>query len=194
MKIAIIGAGNIGGTLGRKWQAAGHNVIFGVRDPDKADDLPAPAQLPSEAVVGADVVLFAVPGQAMGELVPKLAAHLNGQVLLDATNKPGQATLNSLDLLREAAPDSSLYRAFSTLGWENFAEPLIDGHMIDLFYCGDSAKKDAVSLLIEQIGLRPVYLGGVDQVEIVDHLTRLWFNLAFQQGYGRRVALSLLTG
>ena len=34
MKIAILGAGNIGGTLGAKWAAAGHAVVFGVRDPD----------------------------------------------------------------------------------------------------------------------------------------------------------------
>ena len=32
MKIAILGAGNIGGTLGKKWLKAGHEVIFGVRD------------------------------------------------------------------------------------------------------------------------------------------------------------------
>src|SRR5207245_3286353 len=30
--IAVIGTGNIGGTLGRKWAAAGHEVAFGVRD------------------------------------------------------------------------------------------------------------------------------------------------------------------
>ena len=32
MKIAVLGAGNIGGTLGKKWLAAGHEVVFGVRD------------------------------------------------------------------------------------------------------------------------------------------------------------------
>ena len=33
MKIAVIGAGNVGGTLGRRWGESGHEVIFGVRDP-----------------------------------------------------------------------------------------------------------------------------------------------------------------
>ncbi|MGC1752755.1 MAG: NAD(P)-binding domain-containing protein [Trebonia sp.] len=32
MKIAVIGKGNIGGTLGSKWRAAGHDVVFGARD------------------------------------------------------------------------------------------------------------------------------------------------------------------
>ena len=34
MKISILGPGKIGGGLGRKWMAAGHEIIFGVRNPD----------------------------------------------------------------------------------------------------------------------------------------------------------------
>ncbi|MBL8119868.1 MAG: NAD(P)-binding domain-containing protein, partial [Anaerolineae bacterium] len=33
MRIGIIGAGNIGGTLGKAWSDRGHEVVFGVRDP-----------------------------------------------------------------------------------------------------------------------------------------------------------------
>ena len=33
MKIAIIGAGNVGGTLGRGWAKKGHDIFFGVREP-----------------------------------------------------------------------------------------------------------------------------------------------------------------
>ncbi|HEV2582554.1 MAG TPA: NAD(P)-binding domain-containing protein, partial [Ktedonobacteraceae bacterium] len=33
-KITVLGAGNIGGTLGRKWATAGHQVAFGVSDPN----------------------------------------------------------------------------------------------------------------------------------------------------------------
>ena len=32
MRIAVIGKGNIGGTLGSKWRAAGHDVVYGTRD------------------------------------------------------------------------------------------------------------------------------------------------------------------
>ena len=35
MKLAIIGAGSVGGTLGTAWaqKKAGHEIFFGVRDP-----------------------------------------------------------------------------------------------------------------------------------------------------------------
>ena len=46
--------------------------------------------------------------------------------------------------------------------------------------------------LIADIGLRPIYVGDLDQVTLIDTLTRLWFALAFQQGYGRRLAFKLL--
>ena len=66
---------------------------------------------------------------------------------------------------------------------------------IDLFYCGDSGEgQRQVDQLIADIGLRPIYVGGRDQVDVIDGLTRLWFALAFNQGYGRRLAFKLLQG
>lgn len=201
MKIAVIGTGNIGGTLGRQWAAAGHDVVFGARDPEaeKVRALLAEvgqgataASVPT-AVTQADAVLFAIPGRAMSETIAQLGDHLNGKILLDATNNVGQQPMNNLSVLRQAAPDSPIFRAFSTLGWENFAEPLIDGQQVDLFYCGDAGKGErVVSQLIEDVGLRPVYLGGVEQADLPDAMTRLWFTLAFQQGKGRRLAFKVL--
>ncbi|MBP6471585.1 MAG: NAD(P)-binding domain-containing protein [Chloroflexi bacterium] len=201
MKISVLGAGNIGGTLGGKWAAAGHEVVFGVRDPQAekvqlllakagngATAVPVPA-----AAAGADVVVFAVPGGAMGETAVALGSKLNGKILVDTANLVGQTPMNSLSLLRQAAPASPLFRAFSNLGWENFADPVIDGVQVDLFYCGDGGDgQTAVHTLIADIGLRPVYLGGVDQADLVDSLTRLWFVLALQRGYGRHLAFKLM--
>jgi predicted dinucleotide-binding enzyme len=34
MKIAVIGMGNVGGVLGRRWAKAGHQVTFGARNPN----------------------------------------------------------------------------------------------------------------------------------------------------------------
>ncbi len=199
MKISIIGAGNIGGTLGRKWAQAGHAVAFGVRDPQEAAVQSLVAELNGEttavsipaSAAEAEVVLFAVPGQAMPDLVATLGDQLNGKILIDATNKVGQASMNSLELLRQHAPDSALYRAFSTLGWENFAEPVLDGVAVDLFYCGD-AKGGKVEELITAVGLRPIYVGGTEQADLIDTLARLWFVMALQQGRGRHLAFKMI--
>ena len=52
MKIAIIGIGNVGGTLGPAWAKAGHDVIFGVRDPnsEKVKRIGRPDEI-AEAVI-----------------------------------------------------------------------------------------------------------------------------------------------
>ena len=34
MKIAVIGMGNVGGVLGRRWAEARHGVTFGARRPE----------------------------------------------------------------------------------------------------------------------------------------------------------------
>lgn len=200
MNISVLGAGNIGGTLGRKWAAYGHEVVFGVRNPqaEKVQSLLASIEHAATAVTvptsiaNADVVVFAIPGRAMAETISQLGSQLRGKILIDTTNNVGQATMHSLDLLRQAAPDSPLFRAFSTLGWENFANPVIDGLQVDLLYCGDNGEgQTAVHALIAAIGLRPVYIGGLDQAHLIDALTRLWF-VVVQQGQGRHLAFKVI--
>jgi predicted dinucleotide-binding enzyme len=65
MRIAIIGAGNVGGALGRGWTRARHTVTYGVRDPGaKAAALAqrgAQVALPRPAVEWSDVVVLATP-------------------------------------------------------------------------------------------------------------------------------------
>ena len=201
MKIIILGAGNIGSTLGSKWANKGHEVVFGVRDPqaEKVQALLAKmgqgttAVSISTAAANAEVVVFAIPGSAMAATAAQLGSQLNGKILIDTTNNVGQPVMGSLDVLRQAAPDSPIFRAFCTLGWENFAVPVIDGMQVDLFYCGDGGgEQTAVDNLITDIGLRPVYVGGVETADLLDALTRLWFIMAFQKGYGRHLAFKMI--
>ncbi|MDJ0751877.1 MAG: NAD(P)-binding domain-containing protein [Ardenticatenaceae bacterium] len=201
MKISIIGAGNIGGTLGGKWATQGHQVVFGVRDPQAGkvqillESHGTTAHSINKSITEAEVVVFAIPGGAMAETVGRLGDNLNGKILIDATNHVGQQQMHQLPLLRQAAPESAIFRAFSTLGWENFADPVIGGQQVDLFYCGDSGSgQEMVNDLIADIGLRPIYIGGLDQVDIIDSLARLWFVMALQQGRGRHLAFKLQTG
>ena len=188
MKIAVIGAGNIGGTLGGKWAATGHEVVYGVRSPDD----PGTATV-ADAVAEAEVVVLAVPGAAAKEVVASLGAALAGKVVIDASNDvQGSGKLHALDELTDGAHP---VRAFNTLGWENFADPMFDGIAADLFYAAEEGQaKDVAERLIADIGLVPVWLGGIEAFDVVDSLTRLWFLLAFQRKLGRRLAFKMLVG
>ncbi len=203
MKIAVLGSGNIGGTIGRKWAAGGHEVIFGVRDvtAPKVQALLAAtghsvgAADVVEAVAGAEVMLLAIPGRAVADTVSGLGDALDGKIVIDATNRVGEAVMNSLDILRAQWPRAWLFRAFNNLGWENFEEPVIDDVQLDLFFCGDEGlARQVVEGLIAEVGLRPVYAGGLPQAELIDSLTRLWFALALQQGYGRQLGFKMVGG
>ena len=201
--IAVLGAGNIGGTLGRKWVAAGHQVAFGVADPQSSNKAQAVRADVGEAATftevakaleGADVVVLAVPGAAVDELIRANAARLDGKTIIDASNRMGGGPMNSVASLSATAPSARVYRAFNTLGWENFAEPVFGGVQADLFFAGpDGASRETVERLISDVGLRPVYVGGPDQVGVVDSLASLWFALALGQRKGRHLAFKVLT-
>jgi 8-hydroxy-5-deazaflavin:NADPH oxidoreductase len=121
------------------------------------------------------------------------ADALNGKIILDATNNVGAEEMCVAPSLTQRASQAQVYRAFNTLGWENFAEPVIGGVQADLFFCGsdDASSRRAVEQLITDVGLRPVYVGGLDQVAVVDNLTRLWF--ALSRKMGRHLAFRMLT-
>ena len=52
MRIAVIGTGQIGGTLGRKWRAAGHDVLYGSRKGDGEGPGGAPLMPIGDAIDG----------------------------------------------------------------------------------------------------------------------------------------------
>jgi 8-hydroxy-5-deazaflavin:NADPH oxidoreductase len=91
MKIGVIGAGGIGGTIGTLWAKAGHDVLFSSRNPEKLADLVAAAGATAragtvlEAAVFTDVILLAVYYWTMDEALAA-AGTLNGKILIDATN------------------------------------------------------------------------------------------------------------
>jgi len=199
MKIAVMGAGNIGGTLGRKWMAAGHDVRFGVSSPARYGelaDLGAEVTSAADAADGAEVVVLAVPGAAVADVLAEAATSLDGTIVIDATNNVrGGGPLNASAAVASVAPRASYYRAFNTLGWESFATPTFpDGQRADLFYAGpDGAGKQTVERLISDIGLRSIWVGGPDHVETVDGVTRLWFALVMGQHLPRHTAFHVLS-
>jgi predicted dinucleotide-binding enzyme len=202
MNIAILGAGNIGGTLGTQWAKAGHNVQFGVRDSNKSEvqklikslGAKTSASTIAHAIDFGEVVVFAIPGSVMDEIITANANALDGKILIDTANKITSPVMNSQATFNAQTPQAKVYRAFNTLGWENFENPMYGNIPADLFYCGpDGEPRSQVDGLIKDVGLRPIYLGGPDQAGLVDAVLSLWFTLAVKQKMGRNFAFKVLT-
>lgn len=200
MKVAVLGAKIIGSTLARKWARAGHEVQFGVRTVDSpeaqalARELGASVGTVGQAIAFGDVVVFAIPGGAMDETIRAHAGALGNKIVIDAANRMGGGEMNSAAVFAAYAPAAKVYRAFNSLGWENMDNPMFGDVQADLFYCGPGGEaQPLVEQLIRDVGLRPVRLGDLSQVHLVDMVGSLWFALAFGQGMGRQLAFKVLT-
>ena len=191
MRIAVIGKGNIGGSLGTKWRAAGYDVVYGARDGSGEGPGGAPVRGIGDALKDADVVVLAVPGQVVPDMVTEHGAALAGKTVIDAVNRIGAPEFDSRAIIADAAPQARYVRAFNSLGWENFAEPRYGDTEGDLFFSSADADRGLVETLIEAVGLRPMYLGEGQQ-EVVDGVLRLWFALAIGQKRGRHLAFRVL--
>jgi 8-hydroxy-5-deazaflavin:NADPH oxidoreductase len=189
MRITVIGKGNIGGTLGSKWHAAGHEVVYGARGGSGEGPGGAPVRSIGDALKDADVVVLAVPGQAVPGVVNEHGAALAGKVVIDAVNRMGAPQPDSRELIAAAAPSARYVRAFSTLGWENFAEPLPGAN---LFFAADPEARAVAEELISAVGLEPACLGDSTATATVDALLPLWFALVKLNGGNRKIALRIV--
>src|SRR3989304_183360 len=104
MNIGIIGAGTVGGTLGRAWARRGHQILYGVRDPSEGRVRELGEKLGADAKVGTvagaaafgQVILLATPWSGTEQAL-RSAGNLSGKIVLDATN-PLKADLSGLPL------------------------------------------------------------------------------------------------
>jgi hypothetical protein len=190
MRIAVIGKGNIGGSLGTKWHAAGHDVVYGARDGSGEGPGGAPVRGIGDALKDVDVVVLAVPGQVVADVVTGHGAALAGKTVIDAVNRIGAPEFDSRAIIADAAPQARYVRAFNSLGWENFADPMPGTNM---FFAADPDARATAEELIRAVGLEPAFLGDANVTTTVDGLLPLWFALVQQNGGNRRVALRIIT-
>jgi hypothetical protein len=189
VNVGMIGTGFIGGILGDALSRAGNHVTYGSRHPDdsKVAEGIEVASI-GDAIATADVVVLAVPGAAVAGLVAEHADPLSGKLVIDATNRRGEPAANSR---AELPADVRYARAFNTLGGEVMADPHFADGPADMFFSAAGENRVTVTKLIEDVGLRPIYLGE-DREDLVDALFRVWIALAMQQGRGRGFALRVI--
>jgi predicted dinucleotide-binding enzyme len=199
MRIAILGAGNVGGTLGRRWAEAGHDVKFGVRRADAGaaavkggQGLPPRASVvaPAEAVRDANVVILATPWGAVGDALREAGADagaLDGRPLLDATNPlkagfaldVGAGGESGAERVQALVPNAHVVKAFNTTGAENMRDPIYGGAATVMLYAGnDIGAKRVAHGLASTLGFDPVDAGVLSRARELEHLAALWIALA----------------
>jgi 8-hydroxy-5-deazaflavin:NADPH oxidoreductase len=173
MRLAIVGAGRIGGNAARLWSRAGHDVLICFsRHPDQLAARAAElgdhvaAASPAHAVEHADVVMLAVPWGAIDQALEEVGP-LAGKVVLDATNQfgagPKPADGQTVAAFNSARmPGARYVCGFNTLTsrFQAEASNRAGDQRAVLFICGDyPAAKDIVAKLIEDAGFAAVDLG-----------------------------------
>lgn len=203
MKIAIIGTGNIGGTLGTKWAKKGHTVIAGVRDADnfKGKEVLAEAQILittiHEAVQQAEIILISTPATVAIE-VAKSLGDTTGKIIIDAMNivmgRGPEGFTNTADAILANTQTRDIVKCFNTTGFNNMRNPVYHSEAIDLFVAGDSERgKEAAIQLAKDAGFVECYsIGGNDKFQLMEQFAWFWINLAMFQGQGREIGFKLL--
>ncbi|MCH7831103.1 MAG: NADPH-dependent F420 reductase [Proteobacteria bacterium] len=193
--IAIIGTGDVAKALGPEFAAQGHTIIYGSRNPggDKAQDLvkisgkDASAVSPQEAVIDADIVVLAVPGLLVGEIVKGLG-DLSDKIIIDPTNPLERRILtfhhavetSNAQIIQAIAPDAYVVKAFNTLNWRTMIDPDATGGPISIPLAGDSRRaKKVVAKLVEGMGLEAIDVGGIENAHWVEGMLMLWINNRF---------------
>lgn len=136
LRIGIIGAGRIGGTIGALWVKAGHPVMLSSRHPEELKDLVAglgplaSAGTVAEAIAFGDALLIAVPYGALPQIGKDYGAALQGKILLDACNAVASRDGTVADEVEQEGigvvsqkylAGARLVRAFNTMSYTIFA-------------------------------------------------------------------------
>jgi hypothetical protein len=197
-RIAVIGAGRVGGALARGLHGVGHRVVAGVRDPARATDLAADGigvGTPAEAAAEAEVVALAVPVDALPDVLASIGGAA-GAVLVDATNAVGAPVPGGFDTVgayvASLAPEAKVVKAFNTIGAEHLADGTIGTRSAFLPVAGDDEGRPVVVELAADLGFDVADLGGPESVRMVEDAARLWIHLAFRCGWGRDFGFGVL--
>lgn len=197
--VAMIGTGNVGAALGRRFAENGHKIVYGSRDPSAADVREliaatgngAVATTQAEAAAQADIVILAVPWRAAEDVVRALP-DLTGKIVVDPTNPRVTADDGFADYpiedsnaerIARLAPGAHVVKAFSTLGAETMLDPQLAGGPVTVPIVGDDrAAKERIAALTREIGLEAVDVGPLRHARIIEGLHYLRAN-----AYGGRI-------
>jgi predicted dinucleotide-binding enzyme len=182
--------------LGTRWARAGHEVLVGGRDADRAvraaAEIGGRAGTLREAARHGEAVLLAVPYAAAVDIVTELADVLVDRVLIDCTNPIvagfGLATAggpSAAERIAAAAGGARVVKAFHLCHesvWRR-TPPVFDGRPLAVPVCGDDpAALDVVRRLARDLGGEPVDAGGLDRAGLLEATAAVLIGLWVGEG------------
>lgn len=203
MNIGIIGTGNVGSALGRKWAHKGHRIRLGVRDLQhfKGQSLLSAPQVSvhhtEEAVRFSEVILLSTPAMVAVEVARSLG-DTQGKIIIDTMNivmgRGPQGFTNTADAILANTSCRDVVKCFNTTGYNNMIHPEYADTALDLFVAGDSERGKAVATqLARDAGFAECYdIGGNDKFTLMEQFAMFWINLAMFRGQGREIGFKLL--
>ena len=207
MKIAILGAGNVGSALAGRLVTTGHDVSLAASRSDSPRLLEAAAATGARATTAgaaasaADLVVLAVPFAALdAALSEEVRAGLAGTIVVDATN-PLAPDFMSLTLGHTSSageevaarlPESSVVKAFNTVMAAALATPVLGGVRQLLPVAGDDpAAKRTVIELGQQLGFDAIDAGPLANARYLEPAVELLIQLGYGQGLGPEIGFHL---
>ncbi len=208
LRIGIIGAGHVGGTLGQLWAAKGHEVMYGSRNPhsDKIHKLVIESEgrgdhgTLAQAAEFGDVVVLATPWSATQEAIAD-AGDLSGKILIDCTNPIDPTTFELVvgfntsggEQVAAWAKRARVVKCFNSLGANRYARPTFQGQQASMFLCGDDAEaKSVVAGLTRILGFDVADAGPLASARLLEPLCVLWLRLALAPGVDGNLAFKVL--
>ncbi|MCU1662441.1 MAG: oxidoreductase coenzyme F420-dependent [Pseudonocardia sp.] len=181
MRIGIIGAGKIGGTLTRKLTGLGHEVhVANSRAPETLADLAAEtgatAVWAADAASDADLVIVSIPQKNVPDLAPGIvAAAKAGAPVIETNNYYPQERDGRIDAIEDGTPESvwvadqlgtPVFKVFNGIFWKHLLERGVpagtDGRIALPVAGADGPAKKLVFDLVDQLGFEPVDGGTLD--------------------------------
>jgi predicted dinucleotide-binding enzyme len=184
MKIAIIGAGNVGKTLGNRFAENGHEIFYGVRNPEEFEDLNGKFVTNKKACESAEFIFLAVPFDAIESAI-KSCGDLSDKIIVDVTNPlafDGQnlnLTLgfetSGAEKIAKISGSEKVVKCFNQTGFNIMENP--KGSM--MFVCGnDLEANETIKNLATEIGYEAITIGDITKSRLLEPLAMLWIHLA----------------
>ena len=203
-RIGVLGTGQVGQTLARRFAAVGYAVTVGARSRDSAslnafadDDGIETGSFEDAATFGDVVVNATNGGNSEAALSLAGARNLAGKPVIDLANdlepveggypKPRASADSSLgQRLQAAFPDARVVKALNTMNCQVMADPsLVEGDHV-VFLSGDDVDaKDTVRQILARLGWRDVQmvdLGGIDSAAATEMMMSVWMRVRVARG------------